>query len=211
MPALTPQPTDALVLIDIQNDFCPGGSLAVTDGDAMVPVANRLARRFATVVLTQDWHPAGHRSFASAHPGGVAFSEVDFPYGPQKLWPDHCVQGTSGAEFHRDLDTTRAELVLRKGFRPEIDSYSAFYENDKSTATGLAGYLRERGISRVVLAGLATDYCVAYSAMDAVRCGFEAVVVEDGCRAIDLGGSLAKAREQLAECGVVFCREADIG
>ncbi|GLR81199.1 bifunctional nicotinamidase/pyrazinamidase (plasmid) [Azospirillum oryzae] len=211
MPALIPQPADALVLIDIQNDFCPGGALAVADGDAVVPVANRLARRFGTVVLTQDWHPAGHRSFASAHPGGAAFSEVEFPYGPQTLWPDHCVQGTPGAEFHPELDTTRAELVLRKGFRAAIDSYSAFYENDRSTATGLAGYLRERGITRVVLAGLATDFCVAYSAMDAVRCGFEAVVVEDGCRAIDLNGSLEKARRRLAECGVVFCREAEVG
>lgn len=211
MPTLIPQPADALVLIDIQNDFCPGGALAVADGDAVVPVANRLMRRFGTVVLTQDWHPAGHRSFAGAHPGGVAFSAVEFPYGPQVLWPDHCVQGTKGAEFHPELDTTRAELVLRKGFRAEIDSYSAFYENDRSTATGLAGYLRERGITRVVLAGLATDYCVAYSAEDAVRCGFEAVVVEDGCRAIDLDGSLEKARRRLAECGVVFCREGEIG
>ncbi|SMF28379.1 nicotinamidase/pyrazinamidase [Azospirillum oryzae] len=211
MPTLIPQPADALVLIDIQNDFCPGGALAVADGDAVVPVANRLMRRFATVVLTQDWHPAGHRSFASAHPGGAAFSAVEFPYGPQVLWPDHCVQGTKGAEFHPELDTTRAELVLRKGFRVGIDSYSAFYENDRSTATGLAGYLRERGVARVVLAGLATDYCVAYSAEDAVRCGFEAVVVEDGCRAIDLDGSLETARRRLAECGVVFCREREIG
>lgn len=211
MPTLIPQPADALVLIDIQNDFCPGGALAVADGDAVVPVANRLMRRFATVVLTQDWHPAGHRSFASAHPGGAAFSAVEFPYGPQVLWPDHCVQGTKGAEFHPELDTTRAELVLRKGFRVGIDSYSAFYENDRSTATGLAGYLRERGITRVVLAGLATDYCVAYSAEDAVRCGFEAVVVEDGCRAIDLDGSLETARRRLTECGVVFCREGEIG
>ncbi|PWC92081.1 bifunctional nicotinamidase/pyrazinamidase [Azospirillum sp. TSO5] len=211
MPTLIPQPADALVLIDIQNDFCPGGALAVADGNGVVPVANRLARRFGTVVLTQDWHPAGHRSFASAHPGGMAFSSVEFPYGPQVLWPDHCVQGTRGAEFHPELDTTRAELVLRKGVRAGIDSYSAFYENDRSTATGLAGYLRERGFTRVVLAGLATDYCVAYSAEDAVRCGFQVVVVEDGCRAIDLDGSLEKARRRLAECGVVFCREGEIG
>ncbi|WP_434622940.1 bifunctional nicotinamidase/pyrazinamidase [Azospirillum sp. B2RO_4] len=210
MPTLIPQPADALVLIDIQNDFCPGGALAVADGDAVVPVANRLAQRFGTVVLTQDWHPAGHRSFASAHPGNAAFSAVEFPYGPQVLWPDHCVQGTKGAEFHPDLDTTRAELVLRKGFRVGIDSYSAFYENDRSTATGLAGYLRERGVTRVVLAGLATDYCVAYSAEDAVRCGFEAVVVEDGCRAIDLDGSLETARNRLVKCGVVFCWEGEI-
>lgn len=211
MPTLMPRPADALVLIDIQNDFCPGGALAVADGDAVVPVANRLMRRFGTVVLTQDWHPAGHRSFASAHPDGVVFSAVEFPYGPQVLWPDHCVQGTPGAEFHPNLDTTRAELVLRKGFRVGIDSYSAFYENDRSTDTGLADYLRERGFSRVVLAGLATDYCVAYSAEDAVRCGFEAVVVEDGCRAIDLDGSLDAARRRLVECGVVFCREAEVG
>ncbi len=199
--------TDALILIDIQNDFCPGGALAVPGGDAVVPVANRLARRFSTVVLTQDWHPADHRSFASAHPGAALFSTVTLSYGPQVLWPDHCVQGTAGAGFHPDLDTDAAHLLVRKGFHRAIDSYSAFAENDRTTTTGLAGLLRDRGITRVFLAGLATDYCVAFSADDAVRSGFATVVVEDGCRAIDLDGSLDAARRQMAAVGVTFCRE----
>jgi len=195
---------DLLLLIDIQNDFCPGGALAVAGGDEIVPAVNRLAARFAHVALTQDWHPAGHGSFASAHAGRTPYESVAFPYGLQTLWPDHCVQGTHGAAFHSSLDTTRAELVLRKGFRPQIDSYSAFFENDRSTPTGLAGYLRERGFTRLVLCGLATDFCVAYSAIDARRLGFETVVLLGACRAIDLDGSLAAALATMHEAGVVL-------
>ncbi|HYC04329.1 MAG TPA: bifunctional nicotinamidase/pyrazinamidase [Azospirillaceae bacterium] len=211
MTNLTPGPADMLVLIDIQNDFCPGGALAVADGDAVVPLANRLQRRFDHVVLTQDWHSPAHHSFASAHAGAQPFGTTTLPYGEQVLWPDHCVQGTRGADFHPGLETVRAELVVRKGFRPEIDSYSAFFENDRRTATGLAGYLRERGFTRVFLAGLATDYCVAYSAMDAARLGFQAVVVEDACRAIDLNGSLEQARLGMRSMGVTLARMDEIG
>jgi nicotinamidase/pyrazinamidase len=193
---------DLLLIIDVQNDFCPGGALAVADGDATVPVINRLSRRFAHVALTQDWHPSGHSSFASSHPGSAPFETIALPYGQQTLWPDHCVRGTSGAAFHPQLSTERAELVIRKGFRPEIDSYSAFFENDRRTPTGLAGYLRDRGLKRMFLAGLATDYCVYYSAVDARRLGFEAVVIESGCRAIDLAGSLAAAWSGMQEAGV---------
>jgi len=196
------QPDDLLLVIDVQNDFCPGGALAVGEGDAVVPVINRLAERFDHVVLTQDWHPAGHSSFASSHPGSAPFETIAMPYGPQTLWPDHCVQGTPGAAFHSELLTNRAQLVIRKGFRGAIDSYSAFYENDRRTPTGLAGYLRERSLKRVFLAGLATDYCVYYSAVDARREGFDAIVVENGCRAIDLAGSLAAAWAGMAEAGV---------
>jgi len=196
------QPDDLLLVIDVQNDFCPDGALAVGEGDAVVPVINRLAERFDHVVLTQDWHPAGHSSFASNHPGSAPFETIAMPYGPQTLWPDHCVQGTPGAAFHSELLTNRAQLVIRKGFRGAIDSYSAFYENDRRTPTGLAGYLRERGLKRVFLAGLATDYCVYYSAVDARREGFDAIVVENGCRAIDLAGSLAAAWAGMAEAGV---------
>ena len=194
--------SDLLLVIDVQNDFCPGGALAVTDGDAVVPVINRLAEGFGHVALTQDWHPAGHSSFATAHPGSAAFDTISMPYGPQTLWPDHCVQGTAGAAFHPQLDTTRAELVIRKGFRAEIDSYSAFYENDRRTPTGLAGYLRDRGLRRIFLAGLATDYCVYYSAIDARRLGFDSIVIEAGCRAIDLAGSLDVAWTAMADAGV---------
>lgn len=193
---------EALVVIDVQNDFCPGGALAVADGDAVVPVVNRLIERFEHVVLTQDWHPAGHSSFASSHPGAAPFSTVPMPYGEQTLWPDHCVQGTAGAEFHPGLVWTKAELVVRKGFRKAIDSYSAFFENDRTTPTGLGGYLAERGIGKVTLAGLATDFCVAYSALDARKLGLEATVVMEGCRAIDLGGSLAAMRTEWQEAGV---------
>jgi len=196
------QPDDLLLVIDVQNDFCPDGALAVGEGDAVVPVINRLAERFDHVVLTQDWHPAGHSSFASNHPGSAPFETIAMPYGPQTLWPDHCVQGTPGAAFHSELLTNRAQLVIRKGFRGAIDSYSAFYENDRRTPTGLAGYLRERSLKRVFLAGLATDYCVYYSAVDARREGFDAIVVENGCRAIDLAGSLAAAGAGMAEAGV---------
>jgi nicotinamidase/pyrazinamidase len=193
---------DLLLIIDVQNDFCTGGALAVADGEAVVPVINRLAERFDHVALTQDWHPPGHSSFATAHPGSAAFDVISMPYGQQTLWPDHCVQGTPGAAFHPQLATVRAELVIRKGFRPEIDSYSAFYENDRRTPTGLAGYLRERGIQRIFLAGLATDFCVHYSAVDARRLGFDTVVIEAGCRAIDLAGSLEAAWAAMAEAGV---------
>ena len=195
---------DVLLVVDVQNDFCPGGALAVTDGDAVVPLANRLGRTFSHVLLTQDWHPPGHQSFASAHPGRQPFETIQAAYGAQTLWPDHCVQGTEGAAFHPELDLTQAELIIRKGFRPEIDSYSAFFENDRKTATGLGGYLRQRGFTRVFLVGLATDYCVHYSAVDAVGEGFQAVVIEDACRAIDLDGSLAEARENMAKAGVSF-------
>jgi nicotinamidase/pyrazinamidase len=204
------QPNDDLLLIiDVQNDFCPGGALAVADGDAVVPVINRLSQRFQHVALTQDWHPAGHGSFATSHPGSAPFETIAMPYGPQTLWPDHCVQGTPGAAFHPQLATEKAELVIRKGFRSAIDSYSAFYENDRSTPTGLAGYLRERGLKRIFLAGLATDYCVYYSALDARRLGFDTVVVEPGCRAIDLAGSLAAASAGMAAAGVRVVKDLD--
>ena len=202
---------DVLIVIDVQNDFCPGGALAVADGDAVVPVANALIERFEHVVLTQDWHPPGHRSFASAQPGRAAFETIECDYGAQTLWPDHCVQGTAGAALRADLQATRAELVIRKGFRPEIDSYSAFYENDHASPTGLAGYLRERGFTRVFLCGLATDYCVAYSALDARRLHFDAVVLLDACRAIDLGGSLEKALAAMRAAGVVLTQSAEPG
>ena len=195
---------DALLVVDVQNDFCPGGALAVPDGDAVVPVINRLAGAFDHVLLTQDWHPAGHDSFASSHAGKAPFETIEASYGTQVLWPDHCVQDTAGAALHADLDLPRAELVIRKGFRKEIDSYSAFYENDRSTPTGLTGYLRSRGFERLVLVGLATDFCVYYSAVDAVREGFEAILVEDACRAIDLEGSLDAARRDMVEAGVIF-------
>ncbi len=191
---------DVLVVVDIQNDFCPGGALAVPDGDAVVPVANRLMALFPHVVLTQDWHPQGHSSFASAHVGGRPFDSVETGYGAQMLWPDHCVQGTQGAAFHPDLATDRAELIVRKGFRQEVDSYSAFFENDHATATGLDGYLRARGFRRVFFCGLATDFCVKWSALDARGQGFEAVVIEEACRAID--GSHAAALAELRDAGV---------
>jgi nicotinamidase/pyrazinamidase len=199
---IQPGDDDVLLIIDVQSDFCPGGALAVADGDAVVPVINRITERFNHVVLTQDWHPAGHSSFAASHPGSAPFETISMPYGQQTLWPDHCVQGSAGAAFHPQLATERAELVIRKGFRPEIDSYSAFYENDRRTPTGLGGYLRERGLRRIFLAGLATDYCVYYSAMDARRLGFDAVLVEAGCRAIDLAGSLDSAWAGMAATGV---------
>ena len=193
---------EILAVVDVQNDFCPGGALAVPDGAAVVPEINRLIAAHDHVILTQDWHPAGHSSFASQHAGRQPFETIEVSYGPQILWPDHCVQGTPGAEFHPDLDWTGAELVIRKGFRRDIDSYSAFFENDHRTPTGLGGYLRERGFTRVVLAGLATDFCVHFSAMDARKLGFEVRVIERACRAIDLEGSLAAARRQWADEGV---------
>src|SRR5258707_1108853 len=208
---------DLLLVIDVQNDFCAGGALAVADGDAVVAVINRLTERFGHVALTQDWHPSGHSSFATSHPGSAAFETIRMPYGEQTLWPDHCVRGTTGAAFHRQLATERAELVIRKGFRPEIDSYSAFHENDQRTPTGLAGYLRERGLQRIFLAGLATDYCVYYSAMDARRLGFDTVIIVAGGRGGDLAGALgrpgaAKAAaggEREAALGEITIRERD--
>jgi nicotinamidase/pyrazinamidase len=199
---IRPGHDDLLLIVDVQNDFCPGGALAVADGDAVLPIINRLTERFDHVALTQDWHPKGHSSFAASHPGSAPFETVNMPYGQQTLWPDHCVQGTPGAAFHPQLETTRAEMVIRKGFRPEIDSYSAFYENDRRTPTGLAGYLRERGLRRIFLVGLATDYCVYYSAVDARRLGFDAMLIEAGCRAIDLSGSLEAAWAGMAAAGV---------
>jgi nicotinamidase/pyrazinamidase len=199
---LLPDENDVLLIIDVQNDFCPGGSLAVADGDAVVPVINRIAKRFDHVVLTQDWHPAGHSSFATSHPGSAAFETIDMPYGAQTLWPDHCVQGTAGAGFHPQLATDRAELVIRKGFRRTIDSYSAFHENDRITPTGLAGYFRERGFERIFMVGLATDFCVRYSAIDARRLGLTTVLIEAGCRAIDLGGSLGSTWAEMDAAGV---------
>ena len=204
---MKPMPTSALVAIDVQNDFCPGGRLAVADGDAVVPLVNRLMDDFEHVILTQDWHPPGHRSFASAHPGRSPFDSVDMDYGRQTLWPDHCVQGSEGAQLHPDLRHDRAELVIRKGFRPGIDSYSAFFENDRTTPTGLTGYLRERGFSRVVLCGLATDFCVAYSAIDARKQGFECEVRLRACRAIDLEGSLEIALTLMRAAGVTLLPE----
>lgn len=199
---LRPGSADLLLVVDVQNDFCPGGNLAVPGGDAVVPVINGLGRHFAHVALTQDWHPEGHRSFASAHAGRQPFETVDMPYGPQTLWPDHCVQGTPGAALHPGLELPHGQLVLRKGWDAAIDSYSAFFENDRVTPTGLASYLRERGFRRVFLVGLALDFCVRYSAEDARAAGFEAVVVEDACRAIDLGGSLDATRDAFAARGI---------
>lgn len=196
--------THALLVIDVQNDFCPGGALAVPDGDAIVPGINALMTEFACVILTQDWHPADHLSFASQHEGRAPMEMAEMPYGPQVLWPDHCVQGSDGAGFHHGLDTARADLILRKGFRREIDSYSAFFENDRTTPTGLEGYLRTREIEAVTLVGLATDFCVNFSAVDAARLGFRTEVREDLARAIDLDGSLAAARTGMAEAGVTL-------
>ncbi len=199
---------DVLVVVDVQNDFCPGGALGVNDGDSVIDAVNPLVDRFDHVVLTQDWHPRGHRSFASSHTGRLPFESIELDYGKQTLWPDHCVQGTEGAAFHPRLEATKAELVIRKGFRTRIDSYSAFFENDRRTPTGLAGYLRERRFTRVFLCGLATDYCVTYSALDARRSGFEAVALLDACRAIDLHGSLDLALDAMREAGTLLVTSA---
>jgi nicotinamidase/pyrazinamidase len=193
---------DVLIVVDVQNDFCPGGALAVPRGDEVVPVVNGLAARFRNVVLTQDWHPRGHLSFASSHPGKKPFDTITAPYGPQVLWPDHCVQGTTGAAFHDALDIPHAALIVRKGMDRAIDSYSALYENDRKTPTGLTGYLRERGFLRVFLAGLALDFCVRYSAEDARREGFAVFVIEDGCRGIDVAGSVKATRASFAALGI---------
>lgn len=194
----------ALLVIDVQNDFCPGGALAVPEGDRIVTGINALIAQSPCVILTQDWHPADHSSFASEHPGAAAYDMIDMPYGPQVLWPDHCVQGSDGAAFHPDLHTDPADLIIRKGFRRAIDSYSAFFENDRTTPTGLEGYLRTRGITRLTLVGLATDFCVAFSAQDAARLGFDVTVRMDLCRAIDLNGSLAAATDAMRAAGVTL-------
>jgi nicotinamidase/pyrazinamidase len=201
---------DVLIVIDVQNDFCPGGTLAVPRGDEVIEPIHRTAQLIEHVVLTQDWHTAHHASFAASHFGKKPFETIELAYGAQTLWPAHCVQGTRGAEFHPGLKLTRAELILRKGFREGIDSYSAFFENDRTTATGLAGYLNERGLKRVFLAGLAYDYCVGFSALDARRLGLEAIVLRDACRAIDLDGSAAAMEKDLARAGVRVAETAQL-
>jgi nicotinamidase/pyrazinamidase len=201
---MTRSDRDVLVIVDVQNDFCPGGALAVPKGDEIVPAVNRLAAEFAHVILTQDWHPRGHASFASSYPGKQPFETIQLPYGQQILWPDHCVQGTPGAVFHPGLHAQHAELVVRKGFRSAIDSYSAFRENDHRTPTGLAGYLKERGFDRITLCGLATDFCVFYSAMDGREAGFAISIVTAACRGIDVDGSLSHAMRSMKESGVTL-------
>ena len=202
--------TDCLLIIDVQNDFCAGGALEVPDGDAVVPVINALSQRFQHRILTQDWHPANHSSFASNHPGHAPFEQVEMPYGDQVLWPTHCVQGSVGAAFHPRLDVENTELILRKGFRAEIDSYSAFFENDRTTPTGLAGYLKDRGFERIFMTGLATDFCVAWSALDARAQGFNVFLIEDACRAIDMEGSLATALEKMDDANVVRLQSGEV-
>jgi nicotinamidase/pyrazinamidase len=194
----------ALIVIDVQNDFCPGGKLAVAGGDEVVPLINHLAENFDHVVLTQDWHPNGHSSFASQHVGAAPFTQIDMPYGPQTLWPDHCIIGSNGAKFHKALDVSKAELIIRKGFRQAIDSYSAFFENDHKTPTGLGGYLKERGFTKVTCVGLAFDYCVRYSAEDAKTLGFDVTVIEAATRAIDLGGTADATRKSFAARGIAL-------
>jgi nicotinamidase/pyrazinamidase len=199
---IKPGPQDVLLVVDVQNCFIPGGSLAVNDGDKIIPIINRLAPAFEHVVLTQDWHTPGHISFASSHLGKKPFDTTSLPYGTQVLWPDHCVQGTQGAELHKDLRIPNAELIIRKGYRKHMDSYSAFYEADGKTPTGLVGYLKERGLTTVYLVGLATDFCVAWSALDARKAGFAATVIEDATRGIDASGSLAKSWQDMTGAGV---------
>lgn len=200
----------ALLIVDVQNDFCPGGALAVPDGDRIIPVANRLAERFNHVLMTQDWHPAGHHSFASSHPGKEPFETIEMPYGEQVLWPDHCVQGTNGADFHPGLDTTRAELIIRKGFRRQIDSYSGFFENDHETGTGLTGYLRDRGFDTLYIAGLATDFCVKWTALDALKEGFGVSVVRDAVAGIDIDGSVKTAWQEMRDAGIKEVHSHDL-
>lgn len=194
----------ALIIIDVQNDFCPGGNLAVENGDQIVDRINALQEEFAITVLTQDWHPSDHTSFADNHDGAEPFSLVDMAYGPQVLWPRHCVIGTAGAAFKSGLNTDKADMIIRKGYNPDIDSYSAFFENDHKTQTGLEGYLRERGVTKLVMVGLATDFCVRFSAVDAIKLGFQVTVIQDACRAIDLDGSLAAALEEMNSLGVLL-------
>jgi nicotinamidase/pyrazinamidase len=207
---LQPRAGDALIVVDLQYDFLPGGSLAVAGGDEIIAPINALARKFETVIQTQDWHPAGHISFASQHPGKHPFEMIELPYGPQVLWPDHCVIGTKGAEFDARLDLPQVTAVIRKGFRPLIDSYSAFRENDHHTLTGLTGYLRDRNLRRLFIAGLATDFCVGWTAEDGMGAGFECIVIEDACRAIDTNGSLAAARKRMDAAGVKGAKIVDI-
>jgi len=201
---------DVLLVIDVQNDFCAGGALAVPGGDEVIAPIHRIAPRFEHIVLTQDWHPSNHFSFATSHRGKQPYDSIELDYGTQTLWPAHCVQGTHGAEFHPALGLTQAELILRKGFRPQIDSYSAFFENDRTTPTGLAGYLKERGLTRVFLAGLAYDYCVGYSALDGLRLGFPAFVLRDACRAIDFNVSVAAIEAEFARAGVALIDSAEL-
>ncbi len=200
----------ALLVIDMQYDFMPGGQLAVADGDAVLPLVNRLGERFTQVIVTQDWHPAGHISFASSHPGRKPFESITLPYGPQTLWPDHCIQGSTGAQLHADLDLPHARLILRKGCNAQIDSYSAFLEADRTTTTGLAGYLRERGIDTLFVVGLALDFCVSWSAQDARKAGFNTYVIEDACRAINMNGSLENAWQAMLASGVKRVRSEDV-
>jgi nicotinamidase/pyrazinamidase len=205
-----PRATDCLIVVDVQNDFCPGGALEVKHGDEIVPLVNQLARKFENVVVTQDWHTPGHVSFASSHAGRKAFETKRLRYGEQVLWPDHCIQGTRGAALHEGLELTHAQLVIRKGFHPKVDSYSGFLEADRETKTGLDGYLRSRGVKRVYCVGLATDFCVAWTALDARRFRFDAVVIEDACRAIDNAGSLAAAQKAMAKAGVTRANSASL-
>jgi len=202
--AIKPTEKDVLLVIDVQNDFCADGALAVPDGDAVVPAINELGAGFKHVVFTQDWHPSGHSSFASSHAGAEPFSQIDMPYGPQTLWPDHCVQGSNGAEFHPALHVNAGEMIIRKGFRTAIDSYSAFFENDQTTPTGLGGYLRERGLENVYCTGLATDFCVRFSAEDARKLGLNTIVLLPACRGIDMDGSVDAALESLKTAGVTL-------
>jgi len=205
-----PRATDCLIVVDVQNDFCPGGALEVKHGDEIVPLVNQLARKFENVVITQDWHPPGHISFASSHPGRKPFETKRLRYGEQVLWPDHCVRGTRGAALHEALDVPHAQLVIRKGFHPNVDSYSGFLEADRKTKTGLDGYLKSRGVKRAYCVGLATDFCVAWTALDARRFRFESVVIEDACRAIDNAGSLAAAQKAMAKAGVKRVNSASL-
>ena len=202
--------SDALLVIDMQNDFCPGGSLAVHDGDAIVPTINALGAHFEHVILTQDWHPAGHISFASTHPGKEPYTVTEVAYGPQTLWPDHCIQGSTGADFHPSLNLPHAELIVRKGFRRGIDSYSAFFENDHATPTGLGGYLREGGLKKLFLCGLAYDFCVRFSAVDGMRLGFECIVIEDASRSVDLPGSVESTCTDFADAGVLLLQSPSL-
>ena len=202
--------TDLLLVIDVQNDFCPGGALAVNTGNEVVPVINGLSDGFENIVLTQDWHPAGHSSFASSHAGKSPFEVIEMPYGAQNLWPDHCVQGTAGAALHSDLNTDKAKMIIRKGSNPQIDSYSAFFENDQKTMTGLSGFLKELGIKRLFMTGLATDFCVGFSALDGKRLGFDVFVVEDACRAIDMDGSLDAMKGRFQQNGISLIQSGDV-
>jgi nicotinamidase/pyrazinamidase len=207
---LKPEARDVLIVVDVQNDFCPGGRLAVQKGDEVVPLINELAKRFDKVVLTQDWHPPGHQSFATSHPGSKPFDSIRLPYGEQTLWPDHCVQGSDGAALHKDLAIPHAQLVIRKGWHQDVDSYSAFLEADRKTRTGLDAYLRAHGVKRAFVCGLATDFCVAWTALDARKLRFAAVVIEDACRAIDMQGSLAAAWREMKKAGITRAQSSDL-